>query len=56
MKLTKRYSSVDGTVFEVLSTWTDDAGDWIGYQNANSKQTYSCLVDAFLQRFHPTVD
>jgi hypothetical protein len=52
----KRYSSTDGTVFELLETWTQDDDTWVKYQNAKTGQEYSCREEAFLNRFYIILD
>lgn len=51
-KQVSRYTSSDGVIFQVDRV----ENDWVHYQNTKTGQTYSCLAEAFLQRFFPLAD
>ena len=41
------WQSIDGKIFQI----TDVQGDWVWYVSGN--MSYSCLLEAFKQRFKP---
>ena len=41
------WQSIDGKIFQI----TDVQGDWVWYVSGN--MSYSCLLEAFKQRFRP---
>jgi hypothetical protein len=47
-----RYSGMD-RVFEITALPVVDNDQWVEYFNENTKQTYSCRLEAFLARFNP---
>lgn len=51
-KQVSRYTSSDGTIFQVNRV----EDNWVHYQNAKTGQSYSCLTEAFLERFFPLAD
>jgi hypothetical protein len=55
-----KYTSTDGTVFEVTALYRDptdgrDPGTWVHYRNVKTGQEYNCLYDAFMARFSKSV-
>lgn len=50
-----RYTSVD-RVFEITALPMVENDQWVEYYNANTKQPYSCRLEAFLARFNPIPD
>jgi len=49
-----RFTSADGTIFAVEEVKQVDKELWVYYNNVNSGDRYSCLLEAFSERFHPT--
>jgi hypothetical protein len=48
-----RFTSADGKIFAVEEVKQVDKELWVYYNNVNSGDKYSCLLEAFSQRFHP---
>jgi gentisate 1,2-dioxygenase len=44
--------SGNSTEFNVTSVVDKEDGTWVYYTNPATGQEYSCLIDAFLSRFH----
>jgi hypothetical protein len=42
--------------FEITGLPVVEDDQWVEYYNINTKQTYSCRLEAFLDRFSPTPD
>jgi hypothetical protein len=53
MTMAKRFSSADGKIFTVEEVVQVDKELWVYYTNAATGDKYSCLLEAFSQRFHP---
>ena len=51
-----RFTSLDGKIFVVEEVKQVDSDLWVYYNNAKTGQQYSCLLEAFSQRFHPLVN
>ena len=47
----KKFRSQDGEVFEVREVSQVDTKLWVYYNKVGAEQEYSCLLDAFSQRF-----
>lgn len=44
----------DGTKFKVIARYsTEDNDKWIEYENYQTKQRYTCRLEAFESRFTP---
>jgi hypothetical protein len=56
MTMATRFTSSDNKVFVVEEVKQVDKELWVYYHNADTGQKYSCLLDAFSQRFHPMVN
>jgi hypothetical protein len=56
MTMATRFTSSDNKVFVVEEVKQVDKELWVYYHNASTGQKYSCLLDAFSQRFHPMVN
>jgi len=56
MTMATRFSSPDGKIFVVEEVKQVKKDLWVYYHNADTGQQYSCLLDAFSQRFHPIVN
>ena len=56
MTMTTRFTSADGRVFIVEEVCQVDQALWVYYHNDKTGQQYSCLLDAFSQRFFPMAD
>lgn len=48
-----KYSGLDRT-FVITGLPLVENDQWVEYYNQNTKQTYSCRLEAFLARFNPT--
>jgi hypothetical protein len=51
-----RFSSADGEVFVVEEVKQVDKELWVYYNNSKTGQRYSCLLEAFSQRFQPLLN
>jgi len=56
MTMATRFTSSDNKVFVVEEVRQVDRDLWVYYNNASTGQKYSCLLDAFSQRFQPLVN
>jgi hypothetical protein len=56
MKLSKYWLSANHQEFELLSTYTQDDVVWARYRDILNDRQYHCHLEAFLQRFYPSVD
>ena len=56
MTMATRFSSTDGKIFTVEEVVQVDKELWVYYNNAETGQKYSCLLEAFSQRFQPMVN
>jgi hypothetical protein len=56
MTMATRFTSSDNKVFVVEEVRQIDQDLWVYYNNAKTGQKYSCLLDAFTQRFQPLVN
>ena len=54
--LNKYWASVAGHEFELLEVYTQDQDSWARYRDILNDKTYTCLLEAFLSRFHPQPD
>jgi len=48
-----RFTSADGKIFTVEEVKQIDSELWVYYNNIKTGDKYSCLLEAFSQRFHP---
>jgi hypothetical protein len=48
-----RFTSADGKIFTVEEVMQVDSELWVYYNNAKTGDKYSCLLEAFTQRFQP---
>ena len=53
MTMKTRFTSADGKIFAVEEVKQVDKELWVYYNNVNSGDKYSCLLEAFTQRFQP---
>jgi hypothetical protein len=52
MNLTKKqFKSNDGKLFEVREVLTDAGKLWVYYNEVGQDREYSCLLEAFVDRF-----
>ena len=51
-----RFTSVDGKIFAVEEVKQVDSELWVYYNNSMTGEKYSCLLEAFSQRFQPIVN
>ena len=51
MTMATRFTSADGKIFKVNEVVQTPAGLIVYYFNEETKQEYSCLIDAFSKRF-----
>ena len=56
MTMATRFTSADGKIFVVEEVKQVEKDLWVHYHNVDTGQKYSCLLDAFSQRFHPMVN
>ena len=56
MTIATRFTSADNKVFVVEEVRQVEKDLWVYYHDAKTGQKYSCLLDAFTQRFHPLVN
>jgi len=56
MTMATRFTSTDGEVFVVEEVQQVDKELWVYYNNSKTGQRYSCLLEAFSQRFSPLVN
>jgi hypothetical protein len=50
IKVGSEWTAID-TKFKVTKTEISETGDWVFYENTKTGQHYSCLAEAFLNRF-----
>ena len=50
-----KYSGLE-RIFEITALPVVDNDQWVEYINQNTKQPYTCRLEAFLARFHPIPD
>jgi len=50
-KMQKKFRSHDGEIFQVREVSQVDNELWVYYNKVGEKQEYSCLLEAFSQRF-----
>jgi hypothetical protein len=50
-KMNKKFTSPDGKIFVVEEVLQTPAGLTVFYLNDTTKEKYSCLIDAFAERF-----
>ena len=53
--MNKKFTGPDGRVFVVEEVLQTPAGLTVFYVNEETKQKYSCLIDAFAERFKELV-
>ena len=51
MTYTKKFASHDGKIFVVNEVIQTPVGLTVYYTNDSTKEQYSCLIDAFSERF-----
>ena len=56
MTIATRFTSSDSKIFIVEEVRQVDKDLWVYYHNDKTGQQYSCLLDAFSQRFFPIED
>ena len=49
----KKFKSHDGQVFEVTEVIQVDEQLWVHYNKVKTGEAYSCLLEAFSERFYP---
>ena len=47
----KIYTDRNGVEFRIIDVEPTDAGVWIHYERVSDKKEFSCLLDAFNERF-----
>jgi hypothetical protein len=54
----KRWTDGYGQDFELLRVWNpnEESDAWAEYVNVDTKQTYTCRMEAFRSRFNPQPD
>jgi hypothetical protein len=53
MTMATRFTSADGKIFTVEEVKQIDSELWVYYNNIKTGDKYSCLLEAFSQRFTP---
>ena len=56
MTMATRFTSADNKIFVVEEVKQVDRELWVYYHDAKTGQQYSCLLDAFTQRFQPLLN
>ena len=56
MAYAKKFISQDGKIFVVNEVVQTPAGLTVFYTNEKTKENYSCLIDAFSERFKEAQD
>lgn len=56
LKIGSEWSSSDSRVFEVIGIENRSDEFWISYVRQGEGRVYSCLVDAFLERFREHIN
>jgi hypothetical protein len=50
----KKFKSQDGQLFQVSEVVQVDKELWVHYIKVKTEEKYSCLIEAFSERFKPT--
>lgn len=50
----QRWTASDSKQFEIVDLNSDNT--WVIYRNTQTRDTYSCLLEAFKHRFSPLID
>ena len=50
----KKFKSQDGQLFQVNEVIQVDKELWVHYVKVKTEEKYSCLLEAFSERFKPT--
>jgi len=50
----KKFKSQDGQLFQVSEVVQVDKELWVHYIKVKTEEKYSCLLEAFSERFKPT--
>ena len=53
MTMATRFTSQDGKIFTVEEVVQVDRELWVYYNDVNTGDKHSCLLDAFTERFQP---
>ena len=53
MTMATRFTSADGKIFTVEEVVQVDSELWVHYNNIVTGDKYSCLLEAFSERFQP---
>ena len=53
MTMATKFTSHDGKIFTVEEVKQVDKELWVYYNNSTTGEKYSCLLDAFSERFTP---
>ena len=53
MTMATQFTSQDGKIFTVEEVIQIDKELWVHYNNSKTGEKYSCLLDAFSERFKP---
>jgi hypothetical protein len=53
MTMATQFTSQDGKIFTVEEVVQVDQKLWVYYNNSKTGDRYSCLLDAFSERFKP---
>jgi hypothetical protein len=53
MTMATQFASADGKIFTVEEVVQADKELWVYYNNTKTGEKYSCLLEAFSQRFNP---
>jgi len=56
MTMATRFTSSDGKIFTVEEVKQVDKELWVYYNNIKTGDKYSCLLEAFSQRFQPMLN
>ena len=56
MTMATRFTSPDGKIFIVEEVKQIDSELWVYYNNSITGQRYSCLLEAFSERFQPILN
>jgi hypothetical protein len=55
MTMATKFTSADGKIFAVEEVKQVDLELWVYYNNIETGEKYSCLLEAFSNRFQPLV-
>jgi hypothetical protein len=55
-KLTKYWTGSNHQEFELINVWTEGDVKWARYRDILMDREYTCYLEAFLDRFRPSVD